>query len=123
MSSYIEEQQQLENDIDDIRAYLSKEKEAQDGTESFVDNIKKYTNFTELTPLLLNEFIEKVIVHNRVGRGKNKTQRVDIVFNFIGSFCVPSYYFVPFEIEEQVAQIRVHIEKEKVRKEREQEKY
>ena len=54
--------------------------------QSFIA-IKGQTNITELT---LNDFIEKVVIHEAEGgRTKDRTQQVDIYFNFIGNFVFP----------------------------------
>ena len=50
---------------------------------------------------MLNEFIEKVIVHEGDKRGSERRQRVDIHMNFIGTFEVPAEIITPMEIEEQ----------------------
>ena len=50
---------------------------------------------------LLNEFIEKVVVHEGEGRGNSRRQRIDIYLNFIGAFEVPAHIVTPMEAEEQ----------------------
>jgi hypothetical protein len=50
---------------------------------------------------MLNEFVEKVIVHEGEGRGAGRRQRLDIYLNFIGAFEVPADIITPTEIEEQ----------------------
>lgn len=50
---------------------------------------------------MLNEFVEKVIVHEGVGRGKERRQRLDIYLNFIGAFEVPAHIATPMEQEEE----------------------
>ena len=44
---------------------------------------------------MLNEFIEKVVVHEGEGRGNSRRQRIDIYLNFIGAFEVPRPYRLP----------------------------
>ena len=52
--------------------------------------VKKYRDFEELTTPMLNDFIEKVVVHEAEGgRTKDRTQQVDIYFNFIGNIVLP----------------------------------
>lgn len=60
-----------------------------------------YTDFSELTTPMLNEFIEKVVVHEGEGRGNSRRQRIDIYLNFIGAFEVPAHIVTPMEAEEQ----------------------
>jgi len=53
--------------------------------------IEKYTNIEELTVPMINEYIEKIVVHEATGRrkGKDRKQQVDVYFNFIGNCQVP----------------------------------
>ena len=58
--------------------------------DKFVRLVKKYWDFEELTTPMLNDFIEKVVIHEAEGgRTKDRTQQVDIYFNFIGNFVLP----------------------------------
>ena len=45
---------------------------------------KKHTTLEELTPAILNEFVDKIMVYKAVGSGANRTQDVDIYLNYIG---------------------------------------
>ena len=50
--------------------------------DKFVRLVKKYRDFEELTTPMLNDFIEKVVIHEAEGgRTKDRTQQVDIYFN------------------------------------------
>ncbi len=53
--------------------------------------IEKYTDIEELTVPIINEYIEKVVVHEATGgrKGKDRKQQVDVYFNFIGNCQVP----------------------------------
>jgi hypothetical protein len=52
--------------------------------------VRRYTEFTELTTPMLNEFVEKIVVHEADRSSGKRTQKVDIHFNFIGHFTPPS---------------------------------
>jgi DNA invertase Pin-like site-specific DNA recombinase len=69
-----------------------------DKTDKFLALIRKYTHFEELTTPMLNEFIDKIIVHEcewSEGFAENgrplgtRTQRVDIYFKHIGNYTAP----------------------------------
>ncbi len=60
--------------------------------DNFIDLTRRYTEFTELTPQLLNEFISRVDIHEKDKSGDKVSQKVDICFNFIGNFAVPEDY-------------------------------
>jgi hypothetical protein len=66
--------------------------------DRFIEIVRRYTEFTELTPCILNEFVDKVIVHEgewSEGYGENgrplgsRTQQVDVYLKYIGDFDVP----------------------------------
>lgn len=83
-----------------IRSYEKHEKDA----DRFIALIDKYENFDKLTIAMLNEFIEKILVHERDRKGSiQTTQEVEIYFNFVGRFVPPAFGEVeltPEELEE-----------------------
>ena len=53
--------------------------------ERFIALVDKYQNFDELTTYMLNEFVEKILVHERDRKGSQQTtQEIEIYFNFVG---------------------------------------
>ena len=70
--------------------------------EKFIALIDKYENFDTLTNTMLNEFIEKILVHERARKGsQDTTQEVEIYFNFVGRYIPPAMQPVPLTPEEQ----------------------
>ncbi len=66
-----------------VKSYEKHEKDA----DRFIALIDKYENFDKLTIAMLNEFIEKILVHERDRKGSiQTTQEVEIYFNFVGRF-------------------------------------
>ena len=60
-------------------------RETVNGTDSFLDKAKWYTDITELPPELLWLFIERIVVHKKeVKRSKHAPQTVEIYYNGIG---------------------------------------
>ena len=53
---------------------------------------------TELTPLLVNELVEKIVVHQAHGTGKNRSQQLEIKYNFVGALEVPEVEEIPNSI-------------------------
>ena len=53
---------------------------------------------------MLNEFIEKVVVHEATGGRAHRKQKVDIYFNFIGNFVLPKPENPVLSEEEQEAE-------------------
>ena len=51
---------------------------------------------------MLNEFVEKILVHERAGKAaRDTTQEVEIYFNFVGRYIPPALQPVPLTPEEQ----------------------
>lgn len=58
--------------------------------DSFAVIIRKYVGITELTPVIVNEFIKKIVVHAPEKVNGKRYQKVDIVFNFVGEIHFPT---------------------------------
>ena len=103
-AQYEKEQSELTAEISDLeKAVKSYEKHEKDA-DRFIALIDKYENFDKLTIAMLNEFIEKILVHERDRKGSiQTTQEVEIYFNFVGRFVPPAFGEVeltPEELEE-----------------------
>jgi hypothetical protein len=92
-SEYEDEQEGLESQIAELRAAIERYSEDESRAEKFLELSRRYTDFTELTPAMLNEFVDKILVHEAEGtrKGYGRFQRVEIFLNFIGKFEVPGY--------------------------------
>jgi hypothetical protein len=88
---YESEQEDTERQIAALKADLDHFDEDSGKADKFIGIVRRYTDFTELTPAMLNEFVEKILVHEAVGVGYRRTQKVEIFLNFIGKFDVPGY--------------------------------
>lgn len=55
----------------------------------FISNVKKYTEITELTPEILNELIEKIIIHQTEKINGKKVQKIDIYYKGVGIISFP----------------------------------
>ena len=76
--------------------------QSQKSAEKFIALIDKYENFDTLTNTMLNEFVEKILVHERARKGsQDTTQEIEIYFNFLGRYIPPSLQPVPLTPEEQ----------------------
>ena len=103
-AQYEKEQSELTVEISVLeKAIKSYEKHEKDA-DRFIALIDKYENFDKLTIAMLNEFIEKILVHERDRKGSiQTTQEVEIYFNFVGRFVPPAFGEVeltPEELEE-----------------------
>jgi hypothetical protein len=88
---YEDEQEELERQIAELQTGLERFEEDGDRAEKFIGLVRRYTDFTELTASMLNEFVEKILVHEAEGtkRGYGRSQKVEIYLNFIGKFNIP----------------------------------
>lgn len=106
MEQYDTEQEQLEVKIAEIRAELAKDEPKKLDTERFIALVRKYKNPTTLTDAMLNEFVDKIIVHAATGgRTAYRQQTIDIYFNFIGCYRPPAPVISE---EERIAAIDEH---------------
>ena len=103
LAEYEQEQTDLEKSIIQLQAELDSFNADSARTDSFLSLIRKYTDFAELTPTMIGEFIEKIIVYEADRSSGEREQDVDIYLNFIGKFDVPIPEPTPEEIaaEEQ----------------------
>ena len=123
LAEYDEEQTGLETSIAEWQRQIENWNADKLKTDQFIQLVKRYTDFSELTTPMLNEFIEKVIVYEGEGRGNDRRQRIDIYLNFIGAFEVPAHIVTPAEVEEQRRQQEKQAAKEARSKELKKARY
>ena len=75
LAEYDEEQTGLETSIAEWQRQIENWNADRLKTDQFIQLVKRYTDFSELTTPMLNEFIEKVVVHEGEGRGNDRRQR------------------------------------------------
>ena len=82
--TYEEEQHQLKASISDLTEKLAKEQEDSLNISKFMARISKYTELPELTVEIVNELIDKIVIHKPTGTKRNRIIQMDIYYNFIG---------------------------------------
>ena len=101
-AQYTKEQDALEIEIAELEKAVTGYEQSQKSAEKFIALIDKYENFDTLTNTMLNEFVEKILVHERARKGsQDTTQEIEIYFNFLGRYIPPSLQPVPLTPEEQ----------------------
>ena len=101
-AQYAKEQDALEIEIAELEKAVTGYEQSQKSAEKFIALIDKYENFDTLTNTMLNEFVEKILVHERTRKGsQDTTQEIEIYFNFLGCYIPPSLQPVPLTPEEQ----------------------
>lgn len=89
MAQYDSEQQELEERVKEIEVSIHEIQQESENGQQFVHLVQKYRDLTEIDQTALNEFIDKVVVHEATGgRTADRSQQIDIYFNFIGQFMV-----------------------------------
>ena len=93
-ADYEAEQKELKERAARLREELSKAQEATANAEKFMNVVRRHTSFEELTPTLLREFVEKIVVHESVAldgkrRGKLRRQEIEIYYSFVGKVELP----------------------------------
>ena len=99
-ADYEAEQESLETEIQELQLQIDVYNENTDKSEQFLEVAKRYTDFSVLTAPMLNEFIEKIVVHAPIWNEGERTQEVEFYFNFIGKFDIPAPELTPEEIAE-----------------------
>ena len=100
-AQYAKEQDALEIEIAELGKAVTGYEQSQKSAEKFIALTDKYENFDTLTNTMLNEFVEKILVHERARKGsQDTTQEIEIYFNFLGRYIPPSLQPVPLTPEE-----------------------
>lgn len=86
LAEYDSEQGEPEGRIGEIRNSIAEYEKNTVSTDKFMEVVRKYQDCEEITTPMLNEFIEKIVVHetDKSGGRLNRKQEVDIYFNFVG---------------------------------------
>jgi len=89
-NQYETEQLTLSKEIKDLDLVISRYEKETDKARKFISLISRYENFDNLTNTMINEFVKKIIIHERDRKGSQTSkQKIEIYFNFIGNYEVP----------------------------------
>ncbi len=101
LADYEAEQKTLQASVTEAEERLSAFAEDTARVEQFLELARKYTDFSELTTPMINEFIEKIIVHAPERIDGDRVQEVEIHLRFIGQFELPAPELTEEEIKRQ----------------------
>ncbi|MGN0107514.1 MAG: DUF4368 domain-containing protein, partial [Hominilimicola sp.] len=87
---YENEQSQLEIEIEQMQSELNVYEEDKDRINHFLELAKKYTDFSVLTPSMINEFIDKIVIHAADKTRGEREQEIEIYLKYIGKFDIPA---------------------------------
>lgn len=87
--NYDKEQKELKLKIEQLSNEINNTEKKDTDITQFISNVKKYTEITELTPEILNELIEKILVHQTEKINGKKVQEIDIYYRGVGIISFP----------------------------------
>ena len=87
---YETEQKELEQEIERLTAEVSQTDMEITNVSKLIAVTKKYTRIDELTPEILNAFVDKIVVHEREKKDGKRTQAVDIYYSYVGIVDIPT---------------------------------
>ena len=100
-SDYEKEQQEIEIVMEEIREKLTQFEDDTDRTEEFLSLVHKCTDIQELTPAIVNEFVDKVLVHKIEETDGDRMQEIEIFLNYIGKVELPAQELSEEEMAEE----------------------
>ncbi len=112
LKTYGQEQETLEAEIVEIQSVVEKYEDDNGRAERFMNLVERYTDFEEITPVMIREFVEKIVVHSKENPYvQSSPQKVEIHLSFIGEFELPNAEREP-TVEELAEQERIEKERE-----------
>ncbi|MDR1003069.1 MAG: DUF4368 domain-containing protein [Oscillospiraceae bacterium] len=82
--AYEAEQSALKAETVQLETELAEEKQSAANTERFLELVRSYTEIDDLTPTILNEFIQKIVIHAPDRSSGTRKQKVEIYYNCVG---------------------------------------
>ena len=99
---YDKEQDAIEIEIAELEKDVTGYAQSKKSTEQLTALTNQNAIFDTMKHTMLNEFVEKILVHERARKGsQDTTQEVEIYFNFVGRYIPPALQPVPLTPEEQ----------------------
>lgn len=87
--NYDKEQQELKTKIEQLSKDIDNTEKKDTDITQFISNVKKYTEITELSSEILNELIEKIVIHQQEKVNGKKVQEIDIYYRGVGIISFP----------------------------------
>ena len=89
--SYEDEGNELKTKIQEFKNALASSVQDEKKLSKFLKVVKSYTKIEELTPEILNSFIEKIYIGETEKYDGRKMQEVEIIYKFVGAINLPQY--------------------------------
>ena len=91
VKSYEDEGQELKRQMHDLKRSLTDSEQNEEKLSKFIKMVKTYSEIRELTPEILNSFVEKIIISETEWYAGRKMQEVKIIYKFVGAIRLPQY--------------------------------
>ena len=79
---YEDEQSELKVKISELSSIIEEKEQKSADTSQFLEIVRKYTEITELTPEIMHELVEKIVVHAPDKSSGHRIQQIDIYYRF-----------------------------------------
>lgn len=120
---YEQEQAELETRIAGFQKEIDEVEGPERAADDFIKIAKRYTDLSELTTPMLNEFVDKILVHEPKKINGEREQEIEVYLKFIGKIELPEPTLTEEEkAEEERLRHRRAIGREKARRYRERQK-
>jgi len=93
--NYEQEQGDINKRIKILRSELKKETSLRYTADMFLEIVRRYTNVTELTQLMVTELIDHIDIYHAERVNGEISQRVVPHYHCIGAFDVPEWKDIP----------------------------
>ena len=107
--SYEEEQEKLKAAVPEMQTYLEAETDKTESLQRFIQKVKQITELKALTPELIHEFVDKIVVYAPRYLDGKRVQLLDIYYSGVGIL----HELTPEEMEEAFQQHLTERNKEK----------
>ena len=77
-AGYENEQQKLKATVSELNVFIDSAEQKSADVTAFINVVQKYEHITELTPEIMHEIIEKIVVHAPDKSSGHRTQQIDI---------------------------------------------
>ena len=112
---YAKEQGELAKEIKELETALANFEKNKKSADKFIALVEMYESFDTMTNTMLNEFVEKIHIHERDRKGSiETTQQVEIFFNFVGQYVPPQFAKRELTPEEQEEQRKIEERKDRL---------
>ena len=81
-AGYEDEQNRLKKDVAELTAFIETSEQKASDVKSFLTAVQKYEHIEKLTPEIMHELIEKIVIHAPDKSCGHRTQQIEIHFRF-----------------------------------------